>query len=168
MESKLKLLIIGHGRHGKDTAGEYLRDYYDMKFTSSSYFCAEFVYQDPFFNVLYEDVNECYRDRHNFRDLWAALITQYNTPDKTRTASEMLAQGNDLYVGMRKRDELEACRAAGLFDAVIWVDRSEHLPPEPKSSNELTMMDADYVLDNNGRMVDLADNIEALMEGLMK
>ncbi len=166
MEDKPKLLIIGHGRHGKDTAAEYLRDYYGMKFTSSSYFCAQFVYTSPMFSALYADVDECYRDRHRWRDQWAQLITAYNTPNKTRTASEMFDQGNDLYVGMRKRAELDACRAAGLFDAVVWVDRSEHEPPEPKSSNELTAADADYFLDNNGSMVDLADNIEELMKGL--
>ena len=168
MEEKLKLLIIGHGRHGKDTVGEFLRDFYDLQFTSSSYFCAQFVYQDPFFNTLYEDVDACYRDRHSFRDYWAALITQYNTPNKTRTASEMFAQGNDLYVGMRRRDELAACREAGLFDAVIWVDRSDHLPPEPTSSNELTSDDADYVIDNNGSLLDLFENIDILMEELTK
>lgn len=166
MTEKLKLLIIGHGRHGKDTVGEFLRDAYDMQFTSSSYFCAQFVYQDPFFNFFYTDVDECYRYRHNFRDRWARLITEYNTPDKTRTASEMLAQGNDLYVGMRKRDELEACQKAGLFDAVIWVDRSEHLPPEPKSSNELTSDDADYVLDNNGNLLELFERVAELMSEL--
>lgn len=168
MEEKLKLLIIGHGRHGKDTVGEFLRDNYDMQFKSSSYFCAQFVYQDPIFNAIYEDVDECYRCRHAYRDRWAELIREYNTPNKTRTASEMFAQGNDLYVGMRKRDELEACVAAGLFDAVIWVDRSEHLPPEPASSNELTSDDADYVIDNNGSLLNLFENVAALMEELTK
>ena len=167
MEDKLKLLIIGHGRHGKDTFAEYLHAQHGAQFTSSSYFCAQFVYQDPFFNALYEDVDACYADRHKFRDEWAKLITAYNTPNKTRTASEMFALGNDLYVGMRKRDELEACQEAGMFDAVIWVDRSEHLPPEPKSSNELTSDDADYVIDNNGNIVDLWDNGDDLMEELL-
>ena len=38
--SKLKLLVIGHGRHGKDTVCEMLRDSYGYTFESSSKFCS--------------------------------------------------------------------------------------------------------------------------------
>jgi len=40
--NKLKLLIIGHGRHGKDTVCEILRDKYNLQvFESSSRFCSK-------------------------------------------------------------------------------------------------------------------------------
>ena len=38
-----KLIIIGHGRHGKDTVCEILRDKYNFKFISSSQYCSEKV-----------------------------------------------------------------------------------------------------------------------------
>jgi len=42
---KSKLLVIGHGRHGKDTVCEILRDKYDYSFESSSQFCSKlFIY----------------------------------------------------------------------------------------------------------------------------
>jgi len=36
-----KLLVIGHGRHGKDTVCEILRDKYGFSFESSSQFCSK-------------------------------------------------------------------------------------------------------------------------------
>ena len=40
-----KLLVIGHGRHGKDTVCEILRDHYGYTFESSSQFCSKlFIY----------------------------------------------------------------------------------------------------------------------------
>ena len=45
--SKLKLLIIGHGRHGKDTVSEILHDNYGYSFESSSQFCSKlFIFND--------------------------------------------------------------------------------------------------------------------------
>ena len=41
-----KLLVIGHGRHGKDTVCEILRDKYGYSFESSSQFCSKlFIYE---------------------------------------------------------------------------------------------------------------------------
>jgi len=51
---------------------------------------------------------------------------------------------------MRKRDEFNASREAGLFDHVIWVDASKRRPPESADSMELVASDADTYLDNNG------------------
>ena len=160
-----KVLIIGHGRHGKDTVAEILRDYHGYKFTSSSLFCAEFVRHSlEDVGVKYPSLKDCYADRHNHREFWFNAITEYNREDPTRTATEMLASGCDLYVGMRSRREYEACMIAGTFDNVIWVDRSEHLPPEPPESMELRPRDAHYTIDNNGTMRDLWHEIDILQE----
>ena len=44
---KFKLLVIGHGRHGKDTVCEILRDKYNYTFESSSKFCSKlFIYDN--------------------------------------------------------------------------------------------------------------------------
>ena len=44
---KKKLLVIGHGRHGKDTVCEILRDEFGYTFESSSQFCSKlFIYDD--------------------------------------------------------------------------------------------------------------------------
>jgi hypothetical protein len=161
-----KLIVIVHGRHGKDTFCEILRDYHGHKFISSSRFVGERSVW-PTWGVAYgvwESFEQCYADRSSYRASWAREISAYNTPDKTRTASEMLDEGYDMYCGMRQRDELEACKDKGLFDHIIWVDRSDHCPPEPLDSMNLTKEDADFVVDNNGSMVDLWIGIYNLVQ----
>lgn len=160
-KKKPKLLVIGHGRHGKDTVCEILRDYHGFKFISSSKFASKRAVW-PNWGQHYEewvDAEACYEDRANYRASWAREISAYNTPDKSRLATEMIEEGHNIYCGMRKRDELEACKAAGLFDYIIWVDRSKHLPPEPEDSMELTREDADLFIDNNGPLTALWLNV---------
>jgi hypothetical protein len=158
-----KVLIIGHGRHGKDTVAEVMRDYHGYKFTSSSLFCAEFVrFYMAERGLKYATLDDCYADRHNHRDVWFKAVTEYNREDPTRVATEMQASGYSLYVGMRSRREFEACMTAGTFDHVIWVDRSEHLPPEPPESMELQPSDAHFVIRNNYTLRDLWHEIDFL------
>lgn len=148
---KKKLLIIGHGRHGKDTVAEILRDNFGYRFQSSSWWvCKKHIYP-TWGKDHYNSIEECYDDRHSdgMRKMWYDMIAEYNTPDETRTASEMLAAGNHMYVGMRRSAELEACKKAGLFDLIVWVDRSLSKPLEDPSSMQLFPTDADVVVDNN-------------------
>jgi hypothetical protein len=150
-----KILIIGHGRHGKDTVAEMLRDSFGFKFVSSSEFVGREVLWNNWGCAVYPNFDAMFEDRSNHRTLWAQMISAYNTPDKTNTAATMLCRGYDLYVGMRMRDELDACKAAGVFDHIVWVDRSDHLPDEPEGSMNLKATDADYRIDNNGSLEDL-------------
>ena len=148
-KGKPKLLIIGHGRHGKDTIAEMITELMGLQFTSSSLFVAKEVIWDFWGKDRYPTFEAMYDDRSNNRKLWADLISAYNTPDKTRTASTMLGRGYDMYVGMRKKDELNACLEAKIFDHIIWVDACKRLPKEDKSSMDLTDTHADIFIDNN-------------------
>jgi hypothetical protein len=172
-----KIILLGYARHGKDTVAEMLRDRYGLRFQSSSMFCAEKVLMPHFSRYplegeyshthdrvyrSYRSVNDCYADRVNFRDVWYDQIEAYNSPDKARLCRELFAAGNDIYVGMRSAEEFRAAEA--LADLVVWVDRSQHLPPEDKSSCTVTPNMADYVLDNNGTLDDLAVAVAQLVE----
>ena len=166
---KPRILIIGHGRHGKDTVAEILRDYHGYKFTSSSMFCARFVRKEmDDMGIFYDSLEECYADRHNHRAIWFDKITEYNRVDATRTSTEMLTSGYDLYVGMRSRREYDACMLANVFDHVIWVDRSDHLPIEPPQSMQLTEEDAHFVIYNNGNMCQLWYEIDYLQKARLE
>ena len=82
---KLKLLVIGHGRHGKDTVCEILRDKYGYTFESSSKFCSKlFIYDNLKDKYGYKDEEECYTDRHNHRQEWYDAICDYNVPDRRK------------------------------------------------------------------------------------
>jgi hypothetical protein len=85
---KPKLLVIGHGRHGKDTVCEMLRDHYRYTFESSSKFCSlQFIYNDLKDKYGYANEEECYADRHNHRAEWYNAICDYNVPDATSVNS---------------------------------------------------------------------------------
>lgn len=169
-----KIILLGYARHGKDTVAEMLRDDYGYRFRSSSEFCAEHVVMPHMNamldrlglgNVRYTSVKECYEDRVNHRQDWYDAITAYNTPDLSRLGREIFRE-NDLYCGMRNKRELWANKIRATADYVIWVDRSEHQPPEPTTSCTVEPWMADFVLDNNGTLDQLRTELEQLMEGL--
>lgn len=154
----MKLLILGHGRHGKDSVAEILRDLFSFSFISSSLAAAEIaVYPQLRDKYGYKTITECYDDRSNHRMEWKQCITDYNTPDKSKLCREILEK-NDCYVGMRCDEEYEATKH--LFDFVIWVDASKRLPPDPSLAikQDSTML----VLDNNTTERNLIRNVRKL------
>lgn len=167
----MKIMVIGHARHGKDTVGEILRDAYGWTFNSSSLFCAEKVMMPAFNKLLpgnkhmlpgnieekaYGSVQQCYDDRHNHRAFWHQEIAAYCTAtgDLARLAREIF-KVNDVYCGCRSAREFHAARAEGVFDLSIWVDRSGHLPPESRDSMKLEQWMADCIIDNNDTLENL-------------
>lgn len=163
-----KLLIIGHGRHGKDTVCEILKDKYNYSFRSSSDFCAEHLMFPALKDKYnYTTVEECFKDRHNHRDEWYNIISNYCKEDQAKLGGEIFKE-NDIYCGLRNKAEFHAMRNTRLFDHCIWVDRSDHLPLEDKSSMTLEIWMADYVIDNNGSLEDLVRNTMQLMDTLIK
>lgn len=161
-----KFLIIGYGRHGKDTVSEYLCSDYGMEFQSSSMHCAERVVFPALSKVYgYQTVKECFDDRSNHRSEWFDLISDYCKDDAARIGREIFSV-SDIYCGLRNSREYYAIRDQKLFDHCIWVDRSDHLPPEPKASMDLEPWMADRVIDNNGTLQDLYLKVDQLMSKL--
>lgn len=178
----MKILIIGHGRHGKDTVAEIMRDYHGWTFRSSSHWAAEHViwpeaagvnlteygrqlrngYMIPTWQELYE-----HRHRDDLlwcgRQFWYDTMLAYNKEHGGAAIARGVLAEVDIYVGMRSRYEFESAMEEGLFDLVIWVDRSEHEPPEGDSM-ELTPSDASIIIDNNGSLRDLWIEVEAVNE----
>lgn len=155
-----RLLLIGHGRHGKDTAAALLADRLRLSFVSSSEFAAAHAVWPLVADLgIWADWRAAYADRAQHRELWFHAIAAANARPGPSLAARIL-EDHDLYVGMRARAEFD--RSRHLFDLVIWVDAGDRLPPEPTSSNELTRADADLVLDNNGAEADLPARVRDL------
>ena len=164
--TKPKLLIIGYARHGKDTVAEILHKKHGFKFMSSSEFVGREIIWENWGKIRYPTFEAMFEDRMNWRKQWMEMISLYNTPDKSRTARTMLSRGYDMYVGMRRLDELISSRS--LFDYVVWVDRSKHLPPET-GSMDITESNAqwDYKIDNNGTLEDLERNVDSFVSTIL-
>ncbi len=145
-----RLLLIGHARHGKDTAAEYFRDNFGLIFKSSSIAAAElFIFDALREKYGYDTISDCFEDRVNHREEWARLVDGYNASDLTSLAKGIL-RFSDCYVGMRSSREIAACKAEHLFDLIIWVDASDRLPLEDESSISVRREDAHIIIDNNG------------------
>jgi dephospho-CoA kinase len=158
---KPRLFICGHGRHGKDTMAEYLRDTHGYNFISSSLFCAELIVFPALKDVYqYRTVEECYNDRHNHRAEWYNLIAAYSVEDKTRLTREIFNK-YDIYVGIRNSEEFLISKH--IADISVWVDRSKTLPLEPSDSMNITADMCDVVIDNNGTLEEFHSRIEAFL-----
>jgi hypothetical protein len=159
-----KLLVIGHGRHGKDTVCEILRDEYNFSFESSSQFCSKlFIFDQLKEKYGYANEIECYADRHNHRAEWYDAICAYNVPNAALLGTNIFKEHN-IYCGLRNKKEFFAMKNAGVFDYAIWVDRSEHLPLEPRSSMTIEQWMTDYTIDNNGSLEDLKFNVKQFID----
>jgi hypothetical protein len=161
----MNLLIIGHRQHGKTDVGKLLAEALNTQAHDSSWFaCVNVIFSALKERHGYATPKEAYDDRMNHRQEWFELIEAYNTvPDRLTRA--ILTQGT-IYVGMRSRMEFEGSKQH--FDHVIWVDASKRVPEEENTSMKLNENDADYVLDNNGPLSAMKDQIARLLLWLIK
>lgn len=147
----MKILILGHGRHGKDTVGNLISQQTGLRFQSSSMAACETAIF-PILSLMYgyKSVQECFEDRINHRQEWKDLISEYNYFDKSSLCKKIL-KNHDGYIGMRCPEEYAASRH--LFGMVLWVDASKRLPEDPTM---LIRQDSNmFLIDNNGSFGDL-------------
>lgn len=166
----MRILVLGHGDHGKGTFCKMLQPY-GFESMSSSQAALPFIFptlnaalygtipswQKPRIADYYETQAEAYADRRNHRRLWKELISLLNTPDKT-TLTRIILNQVEIYDGMRCHLEFEASR--DLFDMIVWVDRSQRVGPDPSMSIQYKP----YMikLDNNGTLCQLRDQVKML------
>ena len=145
----MKIGICGDGRSGKDTAAEFLRDEFGLRYThGTSRWAASLVWanlNNRGFN--YQTLDDCYAERHKYRKKWADIIGAFNASEPTRMYRNCL-QNQDVLVGIRWRSEFLACRAANLCDAWLYISR----PGTSDPTNEITPADCDYVIRNDGTL----------------
>lgn len=117
-----RVLVVGHGRHGKDVTSSVLQNLYGLEFRGSS----EVMCNEP--EILerfnqYETGEELFNARHSHREELYEAICEYNKEDRTRLARQVSQGGKYGYTGMRDFDEVMACIKEGLFTHIIWVER---------------------------------------------
>lgn len=167
--SPLKVLVLGHGEHGKDEFAERLAERIGLQFVSSSQFACDRVIFPWFQEHLpgyYLIAEECFNDRRNWRACWHELICDYNREDKSRLAREIMEE-NDAYIGMRAADELKACVKEEVFTHIFWVDAEGRVPPEDQSSCSVQYdHETMCMVDNGGDLDQLQEEVE-LVAGML-
>lgn len=158
----MKILIIGHKRHGKDTAAEIMREMYGLTYMSSSQAAADIFIYDRLKDVYdYKSEVECFNDRINRRAEWFNLISDYNREDPARLAKEIISR-SDVYVGMRSWKEIDQCIRINLFDLIIGVyDHRRELESADSFDIDLWRY-SDIVVPNSGTIEDLKNKIGKL------
>ena len=145
----MKIGICGMGRAGKDTAAEFLRDEYGLRYTHGTSRSAAMIVWVAMTKrgINYDTVDECFDDRRNHRELWAKIIGRHNAGEPTRMYRECLAH-QDILTGIRWRNEFAACKAAGICDVWLWISRPGCIDP----TCEIRASDCDVVIRNDGTL----------------
>jgi hypothetical protein len=159
-----KLLIIGSARHGKDTVCELLQSHgYTFK-SSSEVALSVAIYPYLKDKYGYTSELECFKDRSNHRSEWFDLVAAYNYGDKARLAGKVY-ESSDIYCGLRARAEFKYVKR-DFNPIIIWVEAGGRRKHESIESNQLTIEEADIVIDNNGTMIELEVKVQELIETL--
>lgn len=132
----MKVLILGHARHGKDTFAEFL----GIRFKSSSVAALDMFLFDKLNEIRssegldpYQSAAQAFDDRGKYRSTWYEQISLYNIEDPARLAKAIVSD-SDCYVGMRNNTEYQACIDSNIFDRIYWVDASARKPREDPAS----------------------------------
>jgi hypothetical protein len=164
----VKLLVIGHARHGKDTVCEELVNRLSYSYVSSSLWAAHrFIFYrfQREFPGKYPNPYAAWLDRDNHRPLWHDWIREYNDPDLARMAGEIWSE-HHIYCGLRNLEEYLAIKAKLKPTHIVWVDARSRLPLEPVSSFQLEPVHATYYFDNNGSLDDFEQEFELMVRTL--
>ena len=164
----MKLLIIGHGRHGKDTVAAMLKEEFGLTHLASSEASSTiFVFDALKEKYGYVSVEECFNDRANHRAEWYDLICEYNADDQARLAKDIVERAN-VYVGMRSQAELDACIEQGVFDAIIGV-MDPRKPLEDIGSMSINVEKySDIMIYNDSTVEDLRQGVKLAYQYILE
>jgi len=155
-----RVLFIGHGRHGKDTACSALAAATGwVNAGTTSLYLANHVAQRAL-----RPAAEVYATRHQNRDLWRRIGDEIRQRDPALLVKEALRVG-PITGGCRGLPEVRAVRAESLVDLIVWVDASKRLPPDP--TMEFGPEEADIVVQNDGTEAELIRKIQRLGGALL-
>jgi len=172
----MKIMIMGYGRHGKDTVSDYMGAELGLRNISFSLYAAEHIVYPAFeadcrFRGMYNGPADCYEKRHvvddkgDRRAFWYEAIKEYGRGDPARFSRKLFRE-YDIYCGIRNVEEFRAAREEGMFDLAIWVDASGRIPMESTASCTVTMEDADIIIDNKLGLSNLYPKVNRLCKML--
>lgn len=167
----MNIMLTGHSRHGKDEAAKILAETLGCTYKSSSLVACETFLFDRLVELGYEyqTPEDAWCDRNSSDDmkaLWYREISDYNLSQRGTGLMRAIYAQSPIYVGVRDRLELIAGIQQGVINLTIWIDRSEHVPPQPESSMTVLKSDADIIVDNNSDLAVLARRVYRLGKAL--
>ena len=153
----MKIIICGHGGHGKTTLARHL----GLPYTDSTKIALEAIIWASWGLMEYDTMSDCYEDRRNQRARWQRTIAEFNHKDRARFGRLVFGYCN-IYAGCRDQCEFNAMKAANAFDVSIFVDASERLPLEQGMTVTPDM--CGIVVGNNGTLKEFMEKVDMLRE----
>lgn len=154
----MKILFCGYGRAGKDEAAAYLAKITGLRYAGSFSWAAL-----PYVAArLGQHPQVAWETRRNHRRQWYDYCNELRATDPTILA-RLVLQSGDITSGLRDKVELDAVKAAKLFDRIIWVNRLG-IPADPTVTYQQTDVCIDRELYNGGSLEDFHQSIRALAE----
>jgi hypothetical protein len=155
MSARKRILIVGHGGVGKDTACEYLAQITELRFAgTTSRYLAKYVAAR-----LGTSEEEAYQTRHLNRSLWHRVGNELRRRDPGLLIREAVAHA-EIVGGVRDVQEIAVCRQEQLVDLIVWIanDRARK-----RATVNFTERDCDIIVPNHwgldelhGRLLRLA------------
>lgn len=119
-----RILLVGHGRSGKDTAGEYLEKITGLKFGgSTSRWLAPYVAER-----MGMDVEQCYAVRHQNREIWYRIGQEVREHQPGILLDTAFRHG-PITAGVRDKVELQYACEKQLITHLIWIQRDVPVDP---------------------------------------
>lgn len=144
MQPIKKLLIVGHGRHGKDEAAMHLSKITPLRYAGSCSWAvlplmAEYLNIHP---------QQAWETRHQMRELWKSHCDELRRFNPARLMARALQSG-DIVTGCRQLVELEAAKSQKIVDYILWIERPG-TPTDP--TVDFGPEHADEILTNDGSL----------------
>lgn len=153
-ERLMKILLLGYSGSGKSTAAELLAKILNTSYANTS----DVIIQDfarankiPILDVV--NNKEAYREK-----IWR-FGREKQAKDPLYPQRQQIEKV-DIITGVRNRNEVVAARRYGLYDAIIWIDRDSC---KRNLTDNLSKNDANYVVDNNGTILELEEKLLQLI-----
>ena len=113
-----KILFCGFGRAGKDAAAIFLGRITQLRYAGSFSWAA----LPHMARVLGVHPCQAWEERHKHRQFWKDELDKLRLSDQCFLARCVVESG-DIAAGLRDIKEIQAVKAEGLFDRIVWVDR---------------------------------------------
>lgn len=113
-----KILFVGYGRSGKDTAGQFLHGRGCLRYGGSTSWAALSIVAG-FFR---RHPMEVWDRRHEHRATWKELCDGVRSAGDQCFLIRRALETGDMITGVRGLPEIEAAIAEKLFDSIVWID----------------------------------------------
>lgn len=152
-----RLAIVGYGRAGKDTTGEYIGKLTSLRYvgSTSNIICPLIAAEQ---GITPEEAWNIRHDGDN-RVFWYNRANEYRKDDPAKIIKASLDKG-EIVIGIRDILELDAMKQQNLVDLIIWIERRVPMDVTVTFKRD----DCDIIIENNGTIPELYARIEKFVK----